>query len=193
MGGGGHAPAVPAHDLAILIGAVIIIATVMISFWTQPESVVLESESMDRDTDVDGLPDSVDSDDDNDGLPDVVHLRTVRLGLLGHDKVRIKATYSGVCAENSSLCGALIVEVLQSGQASPAVAAQLILDGGSAAGAEAELTLDPDASGEFNIILKGAGEFEIEVQIERQIPLQWLPAVLGGLLFVWGIWRRSQE
>ena len=42
MGGGGDAPSVPAWDLAVLVGAALLISTVVISVWTQPITIEVE-------------------------------------------------------------------------------------------------------------------------------------------------------
>jgi hypothetical protein len=43
------------------------------------------------------------------------------------------------------------------------------------------------------LVLDGEGNYTFEVTINRTIPHEFLPAIIGSVLLIWGIWRKQQE
>ena len=58
---------------------------------------------------------------------------------------------------------------------------------------ETTKSLNEPLSGEYRIILDGDGEYLFEATVNRDIPHEFVPAIIGALLVVWGIWRKQQE
>ena len=48
-------------------------------------------------------------------------------------------------------------------------------------------------SGEYRLILDGEGQYTFEVTVNRTIPHEFGPAIIGSMLLIWGIWRKQQE
>ena len=66
----------------------------------------------------------------------------------------------------------------------------LLVDGAS----ESTVTLNGKLdSGEYRLILDGEGQYTFEVTVNRTIPHEFGPAIIGSMLLIWGIWRKQQE
>ena len=172
MGAGGDAPSVPIWDMAVLIGATLFISTVVILIWTQPNTYNL------------------------DGKEEVL---TVHTGLS-----QAGLTFESACisspdsdANTSSSCQDLSVWIVShdgaeswTGDLDDAVEIDLLTDGES----ESTISLsDKLDSGEYRLILDGEGQYTFEVTVNRTIPHEFAPAILGSVLLIWGIWRKQQE
>lgn len=172
MGAGGDAPIVPVWDMAVLIGATLFISTVVILVWTQPNTYVLEGEE---------------------------EVLTVHTGLS-----QAGLTFESTCisssdtdATSSSSCEELSVWIVPhdgeeswDGDLSDAVEIDLLVDGESESTVSMNGKLD---SGEYRLILDGEGEYTFEVTVNRTIPHEFGPAIIGSFLLIWGIWRKQQE
>lgn len=164
MAGGGDAPSVPVWDMAVLAGATLVISTIVIVAWTQPVTYELGG-----------------------GQQEILSIHT---GLS-----EASLSFDATCLDDSCVpLSAWIVphDGKESWDGS--------LDGGQ------EITLlntnqtesssslnDPLSSGEYRIILEGEGEYTFEVTINRTLPHEYVPAIIGALLVVWGVWRKQQE
>ena len=165
MGGGGDAPSVPVWDMAILAGATIFLSTlVIVSPWTQPLTYAL------------------------DGSPE--EILTVHTGLSSGT-----LTFEAECLENP--CETLTVWIIphdgaESWDGSLAGAQELgLLDQGTLVTTQS--LNEPLPSGEYRVILDGEGDYLFEATVNRDIPHEFVPAIIGALLVVWGIWRKQQE
>jgi len=164
MAGGGDAPSVAVWDMAVLAGATILLSTIVIVSWTQPMNYTL-----------------------NGNAQEVLIVHT------GISSATL--TFEATCIDDP--CQSLTVWVIpHDGKES--------WDGSLVAGQEVELLNsdtpetseslnDPLATGEYRIILDGEGQYTFETTVNRQIPHEFIPAIIGALLVVWGIWRKQQE
>jgi len=163
MAGGGDAPSVPVWDMAILAGAVLLASTMVIVAWTQPVQYEL------------------------DGPKEILVIHTG----LSEATLSFKAKCTG------EECDPLSVWIIpHDGLES--------WDGGLSDAQEVEL-LDQDSnsvstdmdgaltSGEYRIILDGTGSYTFETTVHRTLPHEYLPAIVGSLLLIWGIWRKQHE
>ena len=173
MGAGGDAPSVPLWDMAVLVGATLFISTVVILVWTQPDTY------------------------DLDGPKEVL---TVHTGLS-----QAGLTFESACSSNAdaesedsvSSCGDLTVWILPhdgaenwNGRLDGGIDVVLLNDGNTESSVELNAKLD---SGEYRLILDGEGQYSFEVTVNRTIPHEFLPAIIGAILMIWGIWRKQQE
>ena len=172
MGAGGDAPSVPIWDMAVLIGATLFISTVVILVWTQPNTYHL------------------------DGQEEVL---TVHTGLS-----QAGLTFESTCisspdsdTNSTPVCEDLSVWIVShdgseswNGELDGAEEIDLLVDGVS----ESTVTLNGKLdSGEYRLILDGEGQYTFEVTVNRTIPHEFGPAIIGSMLLIWGIWRKQQE
>ena len=164
MGGGGDAPSVPIWDMAVLAGATLFISTlIIVSPWTQPDSY------------------------DLDGQQEVLTVNT------GFSQAGL--TFESACI--SDLCEELTAWVVPhdgaenwNGRLDGADQVILLEQGDS------ENTVDLNdklETGEYRLVLDGQGQYTFEVTVNRTIPHEYVPAIFGSLLLIWGIWRKQQE
>jgi hypothetical protein len=164
MAGAGDAPSVPIWDMAVLAGATLFISTIVIVAWTQPVTY-----------DLDGDPQEV---------------LTIHTGFS-----EASLTFESVCLDDT--CNPLSAWIIpHDGQES--------WDGSLFDGQEVNL-LDSNTSesetilnqplttGEYRIILEGEGSYSFETTVNRNLPHEYIPAIIGALLVVWGIWRKQLE
>lgn len=163
MGGGGDAPSVPPWDMAVLVGASLMLATLFIATWTQPVSHAV------------------------DGPTEIL---TIHSGL-AEASLRLEAQHGLECTE-ADPCDALRVYVLAEGQSLSDVTPVELLPTGHGEHAEIALNDRLDA-GAYRIVLDGEGSYDFEATVNRTVPHEYVPAILGALLLVWGIWRGQQE
>ncbi len=52
---------------------------------------------------------------------------------------------------------------------------------------------EPLSKGEYRIILDGEGNYTFEATVHRNLPHEYIPAIIGAMLIVWGVWRKQQE
>ena len=164
MGGGGDAPSVPIWDMAVLAGATIFISTIVILVWTQPVTY-----------DLDGDPQEV---------------LIVNTGLS-----EASLTFEAVCLDES--CDPLSVWVIphngdESWDGDLFGGIETSLLGPNTTESEESLN-EPLSKGEYRIILDGEGSYAFETTVSRNLPHEFLPAVYGAMLVVWGVWRKKQQ
>ena len=164
MAGGGDAPSVPVWDMAVLAGAALVISTIVIVAWTQPVTYELGGGQQEVLSIHTGLSEASLSFDA--ACIDVL-CEPLSAWIVPHD---------GEESWDGSLDGAQEINLLNANET------------------ESSSSLnDPLSSGEYRIILEGEGEYTFEVTINRTIPHEYVPAIIGALLVVWGIWRKQQE
>ena len=164
MGGGGDAPSVPVWDMAILAGATVLLSTMVIVAWTQPLNYSLDG--------------------------DYEEVLTVHTGISS-----ATLTFDATCMDDP--CESLMVWVIphdgsESWDGSLAGAQEIDLLGPDNP-ESSEVLPEPLPSGEYRIILDGEGEYTFETTVNRDVPHEYVPAIIGALLVVWGIWRKQQE
>ena len=170
MAGGGDAPSVPIWDMAVLAGATLFISTlVIVSPWTQPDSY------------------------DLDGKEDVLSVHTG----MSQAGLTFEATCVAKSAVSEGSCNKLSAWVLPhdgqeiwDGSLDQAEEIVLLEDGNIDSTVDMDGKLD---SGEYRIILDGDGSYTFEVTVNRTIPHEFFPAIIGSFLLIWGIWRKQQE
>ena len=164
MAGGGDAPSVPIWDMAVLAGATLILSTIVIVLLTQPVTY-----------DLDGDPQEV---------------LTVHTGLS-----EASLTFEAVCLDET--CAPLSVWVVpHDGQESwdGNVFGSIEIDILGINTTESKKSLnEPLATGEYRIILEGEGSYSFETTVNRNLPHEYIPAIFGALLVVWGVWRKQHE
>ena len=164
MAGGGDAPSVPVWDVAVLAGAVLVISTIVIVTWTQPVTYELGGTQQEVLSIHTGLSEASLS-FEAACLDDPCE--PLSAWIVPHDG---KESWDG------SLDGSQEISLLNSNET------------------ESSRSLnEPLSSGEYRIILDGEGEYTFEVTINRIFPHEYVPAIIGALLVVWGVWRKQQE
>ena len=155
MGGGGTAEPIPPWDLASLIGATLLIGTVLMVLWSPSHDLSLESESGE------------------------VQITSVDVGLLGSsDAIQIDVVPGESCSgDNATTCN-IIVKI-------GSETFQFNESGGDA-------TSQRSSEGPVVISAEGVGDYTISVSVQRQLPLEALPVILGLFLVIWGEWRKRQ-
>ena len=163
MAGGGDVESTSVWDMAILAGAVLLVSTIVIVAWTQPVQYEL------------------------DGTQEVLVIHTG----LSDATLSFKAECTG------EVCGDLSVWIIPydgaeswNGGLNNAQEIQLLDQDTSSVSIDMDGTL---ASGEYRIILDGAGSYTFETTIHRTLPHEYIPAIIGSLLLIWGIWRKQHE
>ncbi len=163
MAGGGDAPSVPVWDMAVLAGATLLLSTIVIVVWTQPVTYDLDGDE---------------------------EILTVHAGLS-----QATLTFESTCLDDQ--CNPLSVWVVphdgtEDWDGSLKGAEETILLDSESTESVVELS-EPLESGEYRIILDGDGAYTFEVTVNRTLPHEYVPAIIGSLLLVWGIWRKQQE
>ncbi|MBI32084.1 MAG: hypothetical protein CMB72_05880 [Euryarchaeota archaeon] len=157
MGGGGTSEPIPVWDLSSLMGATMLIGTILMALWTPSNEVSLEQ----------------------GGEP--IWLTSVDVGFLGsEDIIEISVLPDESCnGANSTPCNILVNVGLE----------ELSFP-------EEEswhsLTSSRTSEGPLNISVQGVGDYDVKINVKRQLPLEAIPAILGLFLLVWGEWRRRQ-
>ena len=164
MAGGGDAPSVPIWDMAVLAGATLLLSTIVIVLWTQPVTYDLDSEPKE--------------------------VLIVHTGLS-----EASLTFEATCLDES--CNPLSVWVVahdeqESWDGGLLGAIEVDLLGGNTTESEESLP-EPLEAGEYRIILEGEGSYSFETTVNRTLPHEYIPAIIGALLVVWGVWRKQQE
>ena len=163
MAGGGDSVKVAPHDLAIIVGAIGLIGAIVISLFATSY-----------------IP-PVDFGEDQSNQ----EVRALSIGVLGsNDKIII---------EGNPLCNANISCEINS--------IVLHLDGDELPNPEIiteedgsfHTTVPVNGSGEVTIEMSGIGSWEFDISAQRQIPVQFIPAILALTMLVWGVWRKMQE
>ena len=164
MAGGGDAPSVPVWDMAVLAGATLVISTIVIVAWTQPVTYELSGNQQE--------------------------VLSVHTGIS-----EASLTFEATCLDDA--CAPLSAWIVPhdgkeswSGNLDEAQEINLLEFNQT----ESSTSLnDPLTSGEYRIILEGEGAYTFEVTINRTFPHEYVPAIIGALLVVWGVWRKQQE
>ena len=176
MGAGGDAPSVPIWDMAVLAGATLFLSTlVIVSPWTQPETYAL------------------------DGKEEVLSIHTgiSQAGLTFESSCVGALTSDAQEDEASGSCETLSIWIIPhdgeeswGGSLDDAEEIILLNQGDSESNVDTNNKLD---TGEYRLILDGEGQYTFEATVNRTIPHEFVPAIIGSLLLVWGIWRKQQE
>lgn len=157
MGGGGTSEPIPVWDLSSLMGATMLIGTILMAMWTPSHEVNLEQGD------------------------EPIFLTSVDVGFLGsEDVIEISVLPDESCnGVNSTPCN-IFVNV----------------GGEELSFPEDEswhsLTSSRTSEGPLKISVQGEGDYDVKINVKRQLPLEVLPAILGLFLLVWGEWRRRQ-
>ncbi|GEM_PF-789619 len=163
MAGGGDVESVPAWDMAVLVGAALMLSTFVIVTWTQPVT---------------------------HAVTEPTEILTLHTGV-ADASITLTAAHDMSCTE-ADPCAALLVYVVPAGEDIDSVTPIELLDAGHGQSNEISLN-QPLEQGEYHLYLDGEGEYAFEVTISRAIPHEYTPALIGALLLVWGIWRKQQE
>jgi predicted hotdog family 3-hydroxylacyl-ACP dehydratase len=163
MAGGGVGAKVTPHDISIIVGAIGLIGTFVISMFAQPMIIEFGEVSSTQ------------------------QVRSISVGVLGsNDDIVVHA--SPVC-ENNSTCTINNIKVMdEDGSELIRVSDFELAEDGSFSS-----SIEVDGGGELMIEINGQGTWEIKVTAQRQIPIQFLPTIASFLLLVWGVWRKFQE
>ena len=155
MGGGGTAEPIPPWDLASLIGATLLIGTVLMALWSPGHDLSLESES------------------------GVVQITSVDVGLLGSsDAIQIEVSPGESCSGDNATTCTITVNI-------GSETFQFNETGGDA-------TSQRSSEGPIVVTAEGEGDYTISVSVQRQLPLEAFPVILGLFLVIWGEWRKRQ-
>ena len=155
MGGGGTAEPIPPWDLASLIGATLLIGTVLMALWSPGHDISLESDS------------------------GVVQITSVDVGLLGaSDAIQIDVSPGESCSGDNATTCTITVNI-------GSETFQFNETGGDA-------TSQRSSEGPIVVTAEGEGDYTISVSVQRQLPLEALPVILGLFLVIWGEWRKRQ-
>ena len=181
MGGGGDAPSVPAWDLAVLVGAALLISTVVISLWTQPITIEVE---------------------------DSEEVMTFHTGV-SDASVNFEVQYASECYgevpggfEHCSLVLVHLIphdgDTIWDGEIGDDAISMILMDGDTPPGKGESISVglsDKVPQGEYRVVLQAdpSSTLQFEMTVNRSIPHEYVPALIGGLLIVWGMWRKSQE
>jgi hypothetical protein len=167
MAGGGDAADTTPWDLAVLVGAALMISTLVIVTWTQPVTVGLDgpTEVLTIHT---GLSDAT-INFDIEHAPDCEDCTGVTVVLVEHDG---EDAWDGII---------------------PANAPTLVLLTDGDQGPESVGFNEAVPQGEYRVILDGEGTYLFEATVNRARPHEYVPALIGALLLVWGIWRKQLE
>ncbi len=181
MGGGGDAPSVPAWDLAVLVGAALLISTVVISIWTQPVTIDVEASE---------------------------EVMTFHTGV-SDASVNFELEYAAECYgdvpggfEHCSLVVVHLVphngDTIWDGEIGEDTISMILMDGDTPPQKGESISVglsDKVPQGEYRVVLEAdpSSTLQFEMTVNRSIPHEYVPALIGGLLIVWGMWRKSYE
>ena len=155
MGGGGTAEPIPPWDLASLIGATLLIGTVLMALWSPGHDLSLESES------------------------GVVQITSVDVGLLGSsDAIQIEVSPGESCSGDNATTCTITVNI-------GSETFQFNETGG-------DVTSQRSSEGPIVVTAEGEGDYSISFSVQRQLPLEAFPVILGLFLVIWGEWRKRQ-
>ena len=108
-----------------------------------------------------------------------VQITSVDVGFLGSsDAIQIDVTPGESCSvDNATACNIIVnvgSEMFQFNES-----------GGDA-------TSQRTSEGPLVITAEGVGDYTISVSVQRQLPLEAFPVILGLFLVIWGEWRKRQ-
>ncbi len=171
MAGGGDAPSVSTWDLSVLTGCILMLSTVFIAVWTLPEISTIELDGAEEHLII------------HTGVSDA----TVSFDV-GKDE--------SCMVSNGTECDGFEIIIIESEGGDwdgviPSNAMRVdVLDGKDK---ETVRFSDPLSQGEYRVVFDGEGEYFFEADVNRSVPHEYIPAVFGAFLIVWGIWRGRQE
>ena len=111
-----------------------------------------------------------------------VYLTSVDVGFLGSDDaIEISILRGESCNDSNSTC---FIEAN--------VGEEVLTFTGESDDSWESISSTRISDGPVDIAVSGSGEFEINISVKRQLPLEAIPAILGLFLLVWGEWRRRQ-
>ena len=163
MAGGGERVEVAPHDLAIIVGAIGLVGAIGIALFALPQIVDFGETSS------------------------VEQISSISVGILGSsDDVVVEA--NPLC-EGNDTC--VINSIKLIGEDGSELSSLNSFDGDE--NGKFTATLPAEEGGSVIVEVNGQGTWEISVTANRQIPVQFLPAIVSILILVWGIWRKMQE
>ncbi|MBT4059923.1 MAG: hypothetical protein HOE69_06430 [Euryarchaeota archaeon] len=165
MAGGGESVEVAPHDIAIIVGAIGIIGAFAIAMFATLY-----------------IPPT-----DFGEVSSTQQVRIMSVGILGsNDDVVIHAT--PMCGGNESCSMNSIKIIDEDGNELSSTTTFEIEEDGSFTSSNSV-----DVSGKVTVEMNGQGSWEISVTNQRQIPVQFIPAIVSIFVLVWGIWRKMQD
>jgi hypothetical protein len=174
MAGGGHAPKVAVHEVAALIGAVLLISSLTLLFIPMYKQTgeIQQQVSYDNGT---ALPPKTESGN------------MVALDLLEGDSVSLKISVAECLNQEPYNCVSATLKVYSPG--GDKIATHIV-------------ELEKEGSDEFNFKANQSGTYEIdytilgsiewEVQVNRRWMQPYLMPLLGAALLGWGVWQGQQ-
>jgi hypothetical protein len=158
MAGGGDVAPVQPWDLASLIGAIVLLSTVLMFAWPPSHNVELDG--------------------DRTGLSEI------GVGMLGSaDIIEISLKNATACERDNISCTGAVIHILSSN--GDEIVNHRLTPGGS-------FTSERYDEGPVTVEISGEGSYRVTIEVHRQLPLEFLPAVAGIILLAWGEWRRRQ-
>jgi hypothetical protein len=174
MAGGGHAPKVAVHEVAALIGAVLLISSLTLLFIpVTKQAGVIEQQV---------------SHEDGEAQPPAKESgNLVALDLLEGDGVSLKITVAECLQVESYNCVSATLKVYSpGGEKISSHIIELERDGSD------EFKFKANQSGTYEIDYEILGSIEWEVQVERRWMQPYLMPLLGAGLLGWGVWQGQQ-
>ncbi len=115
---------------------------------------------------------------------DRIGLTEVGVGALGSaDSIEVTLRNATACEVENSTCTGAVIHV--SSPNGDEITQFRLSDGESH-------TTDRMTNGPVTVEASGEGQYRITVKVHRQLPLEFVPAMLGIVLLAWGEWRRRQ-
>jgi hypothetical protein len=108
-----------------------------------------------------------------------VQITSVDVGLLGSsDAIQIDVSPGESCSGDNATTCTITVNI-------GSETFQFNETGGDA-------TSQRSSEGPIVVTAEGEGDYTISVSVQRQLPLEALPVILGLFLVIWGEWRKRQ-
>ncbi|HIG03517.1 MAG TPA: hypothetical protein EYQ53_03955 [Candidatus Poseidoniales archaeon] len=169
MAGGGHAPAISLHDVATIIGAVLLLGSLSLMFIpVTHDAGAIEGENGEVQRNVRGELLSID----------------VAKG----DSIRLEFKGTKCFPESTSCIDAKFSLVNEDGDA-----VQTFDDIFLAKGDENGVTFDIEEGGTYSIAYELDGELEWSIYLERRWMQPFLMPIIGAALLGWGVWQGMQH
>ena len=174
MAGGGHAPKVAVHEVAALIGAVLLISSLTLLLYPVHKQT---GEIQQQVSNEDGIAQPPQTESGN----------LVALDLLEGDSVSMKISVSECLKQESYNCVSATLKVYS--PEGEKIATQIV-------------ELDEKGSDEFKFTANQSGTYEIDydilgsidwqLQVDRRWMQPYLMPLLGAALLGWGVWQGQQ-
>lgn len=174
MAGGGHAPKVAVHDVAALIGAVLLVSSLALFF------IPADKQSGDiiwQTTDGEG----------NSTAPHAESGEMVGFDLLSGDSVTLMLSTAECLGHESYSCVSATIRIVgPSGEVIDSKQIDIDENG------SAEFKFKVDESGTYVVEYEILGSIQWESQVARRWMQPYLMPLIGAALLGWGIWQGQQ-